>query len=208
MPVACPLTAVGHELDTSDEAFGFVRSSAELLGQPEALRRRLDEDGYLYIPGFFDPGLIMAARQSVCERLAGAGLLDPAHPIIEAVVRPGRTSNYNGELARDNPAVQRVVYGPELLGFYAQLFGEPVRHFDYTWFRALTRGQGSTPHCDLVYMGRGTHQLLTCWIPYGDVPLEMGGVMLLEGIAPPGRPAQGLPRRRCGQLLREPAHPR
>jgi ectoine hydroxylase-related dioxygenase (phytanoyl-CoA dioxygenase family) len=30
-------------------------------------------------------------------------------------------------------------------------------------------------------MGRGTHQLLTCWIPYGDTPLEMGGVMLLEG---------------------------
>jgi hypothetical protein len=30
-------------------------------------------------------------------------------------------------------------------------------------------------------MGRGTHQLLTCWIPYGNTPLEMGGVMLLEG---------------------------
>jgi ectoine hydroxylase-related dioxygenase (phytanoyl-CoA dioxygenase family) len=28
--------------------------------------------------------------------------------------------------------------------------------------------------------GRGTHQLLTCWIPYGDTSLDMGGVMLLE----------------------------
>ena len=30
-------------------------------------------------------------------------------------------------------------------------------------------------------MGRGTHQLLTCWIPYGEVPLEVGGLMVLEG---------------------------
>jgi len=44
----------------------------------------------------------------------------------------------------------------------------------------VSRGQGTPPHCDLVYMGRGTHQLLTCWVPYGDIPLEMGGVMLLE----------------------------
>jgi len=181
MPVTFPLYSAGHELDVSDDAFGFIRSSADLLSQPEALRDRLDEDGYLYIPGFFDPHLILAARLSVCTRLAAAGLLDPNEPVIDAVAHPDKSSNYNGELARDNSAVQRVVYGPELLGFYANLFGEPVRHFDYTWFRAMSRGQGSTPHCDLVYMGRGTHQLLTCWIPYGNTPLEMGGVMLLEG---------------------------
>lgn len=180
MSVTFPLYAAGRELDVSAEAFGFVRSSADCLDDAAELRQRLAEDGYLYIPGFFDPKLILAARFSVCTRLAAAGLLDPDHSVIEAVAHPGKTSNYNGELARDNPAVQRVVYGPELLGFYAALFGEPVRHFDYTWFRAMSRGQGSTPHCDLVYMGRGTHQLLTCWIPYGDTPLEMGGVMLLE----------------------------
>jgi len=44
----------------------------------------------------------------------------------------------------------------------------------------LSRGQGTPPHCDLVYMGRGTHQLLTAWIPYGEVPLEVGGLMVLE----------------------------
>lgn len=181
MPVTFPLFSAGRELDTTEEAFGFIRSSADFLDQPEELRQRLEDDGYLYIPGFFDPSLILNARLSICSRLAAAGLLDPDQPVINAVARPDAKSNYNGELARNNPGVQRVVYGPELLGFYEKLFGEPVRHFDYTWFRAMTQGQGSTPHCDLVYMGRGTHQLLTCWIPYGDTPLEMGGVMLLEG---------------------------
>ncbi|MBW7895698.1 MAG: phytanoyl-CoA dioxygenase family protein [Opitutaceae bacterium] len=175
------LSSCGHKLDLSEASFGFVRSSADCVDDPAELNRRLAEDGYLYVPGFFDRDLIAAARAEVCDRLAAADLLDPAHPTIAGVARPGITSNYKGELAVHNAAIRRVVYGPELLGFYTRLFGEPVRHFDYTWFRALSRGQGSTPHCDLVYMGRGTHQLLTCWIPYGDTPLETGGVMLLEG---------------------------
>jgi ectoine hydroxylase-related dioxygenase (phytanoyl-CoA dioxygenase family) len=29
-------------------------------------------------------------------------------------------------------------------------------------------------------MSRGTPNLLTCWIPYGDVPLEVGGLMVME----------------------------
>ena len=180
MPVTFPLSSAGHELDTSSEAFGFVRSSADCLGRPEELARRLADDGYLYIPGFFDPALILAARAAVIERLAAEGSLDPACPAHEAVAFPDRKFSYRGDLARHNAPVERVVYGPELLGFYQNLFGEPVRHFDHTWFRAVSRGMGTTPHCDLVYMGRGTHQLLTCWIPYGDIPLEMGGLILLE----------------------------
>ncbi len=181
MPVTFRISSCGHELDPAGEAFGFVRSSADCLAQPAELRRRLEEDGYLYLPGFFDAALIQSARAAVCDRLAADGWLDPAYPAIEGIGLPGKTTNYRGDLAKANAAVERVVYGPELLGFYDNLFGEPVRHFDYTWFRALSQGQGSAPHCDLVYMGRGTHQLLTCWIPYGDTPLEMGSVMLLEG---------------------------
>ena len=175
------LLASGQPLDPSPEAFGFVRSSADAQADPAELNRRLEADGYLYIPGFFDPDLILDARRAVTDRLAAEGSLDPAAPTIEAVARPDRAFSYRGDLARDNVAVSRVVYGPELLGFYRQLFGEPVRHYDHTWFRAVSHGQGTPPHCDLVYMGRGTHQLLTAWIPYGDIPLEMGGVMLLEG---------------------------
>ena len=180
MPVTFPLSSAGYELDTSASAFGFMRSSADSAGDPVELARRLADDGYLYLPGFFDPALILAARAAITDRLAAEGSLDPAHPSIAAIARPDKKLSYRGDLARHNAAVERVVYGPELLGFYAALFGEAVRHFDHTWFRAVSRGMGTTPHCDLVYMGRGTRELLTAWIPYGDIPLEMGGVMLLE----------------------------
>ena len=175
-----PLLASGQPLDPSPEAFGFVRSSADALADPAELNRRLEDDGYLYLPGFFDSDLILAARRAVTDRLAAEGSLDPAAPTMEAVARPDRAFSYRGDLARDNAAVSRVVYGPELLGFYQRLFGEPVRHYDHTWFRAVSHGQGTPPHCDLVYMSRGTHQLLTAWIPYGEVPLEVGGLILLE----------------------------
>jgi hypothetical protein len=181
MVTSAPLFSYQHELDASPEAFGELRPSGDYLGQPDALNRRLEEDGYLFIPGFFQRDLILAARASVTDRLAAEGALDPAFPAIEGQCVPGKPLGFRGDLAKQNPAIDRVVYGPELLGFYETLFGEPVRHFDHTWFRALSRGQGTPPHCDLVYMSRGTHQLLTCWIPYGEVPLEVGGLMVLEG---------------------------
>lgn len=181
MVTSAPLLSYQHELDLSPESFGELRSSADCLGQPGVLNQRLDEDGYLFIPGFFNRDLIRSARASVTDRLAAEGALDPAFPSIEGVGRADKALGFRGDLAKDNPAIDRVVYGPELLGFYANLFGEPVRHFDHTWFRAISRGQGTPPHCDLVYMSRGTHQLLSCWIPYGEVPLEVGGLIVLEG---------------------------
>lgn len=181
MVTSPPLHSCKHALDTSAEAFGELRPSADYLDQPEVLRERLDEDGYLFIPGFFDRDLIHDTRASIAQRLQAEGALDPAHPIIDLIAAPDKEMTYRGDLALNNPAVDRVVFGPELDGFYANLFGEPVRHFDHVWFRAISHGQGTPPHCDLVYMSRGTHQLLTCWIPYGDVPLEVGGLMVLEG---------------------------
>lgn len=168
------------ELDSSPEAFGELRPSADHIDDTAVLRQRLDEDGYLYIPGFFNRDLILGARASVAQRLAAEGALDPAYPADDLIAAPDKMMTYRGDLALHNPSVERVVYGPELDGFYAALFGEPVRHFDHIWFRAVSHGLGTPPHCDLVYMSRGTHQLLTCWIPYGEVSLEVGGLMVLE----------------------------
>jgi len=65
--------------------------------------------------------------------------------------------------------------------FYARFYGESVRHYDFTWLRAIGPGKGTNPHCDLPYMGRGTHKHMTCWVPYGDISFTLGGLMVLEG---------------------------
>ncbi|MDX2110243.1 MAG: phytanoyl-CoA dioxygenase family protein [Verrucomicrobiota bacterium] len=196
------LSSLGHELQASPESFGFIEPSNDLLDDPEALRARLDNEGYLYIKNFFDLELIEAGRRSILEKLGAEGLLDPESDLMEGVISPekleafaldaapkfvdGRTMKklkagaFRPDLAVANKAIERVTYGPELMSFYTMLFGEPVLHFDYTWLRVMGPGFGTPTHCDWVYMGRGSRELLTCWIPYGNVPLEVGGLILLE----------------------------
>jgi ectoine hydroxylase-related dioxygenase (phytanoyl-CoA dioxygenase family) len=96
------------------------------------------------------------------------------------VWNPDKRTAFQPDLAKDNHALQHVIHGSKLRSFYEVFFGEAVLHFDFTWIRAVGPGHGTHPHCDLVYMGRGTHDLLTCWIPYGDVPLDLGGLIVLE----------------------------
>ncbi|MFI5336863.1 MAG: phytanoyl-CoA dioxygenase family protein [Opitutales bacterium] len=175
------LTANKLALNLSAETFGWLRPSEDLLGDGAALRERLAADGYLYIRNFLPAGPVQAARQSLLRRLAAGGWLDPDRPEAEGIAQTAKPIPFNPALANPNPEISRVVFGPELTGFYAQLLGGPIRHFDYIWVRALGQGTGTPAHCDLVYMGRGTHRLLTCWVPYGEVPLEQSPLMILEG---------------------------
>ena len=36
-------------------------------------------------------------------------------------------------------------------------------------------------HCDYVYMGRGTGELITVWIPFDDIKIEKGTLAILDG---------------------------
>ncbi|GAB4464426.1 MAG: hypothetical protein OHK0029_34350 [Armatimonadaceae bacterium] len=174
------LTARGLELDTASEAFGFLRDSSALVEDAAALRDRFAEDGYLYLPDCLNREEVIAARQVITQRLFDEGLLegDP----MEGRLRPDSSAGYfRPNLTRDNPELMRVLYDGAMMAIFERLFGEPVRHFDYTWFRSVGKGHGTAPHCDIVYMGRGTHDLCTAWTPIGDISLELGGLIILEG---------------------------
>lgn len=142
----------------------------------------MKDEGYLYLPGFFDRELILAARVSLTDRLAGQGFLHPDRRPVDGIAHPDpeKRTAFKPDLTENNAAIDRVVFGPEIFSFYEKLFGETVRAFDYKWLRAIGPGFGTPAHCDWVYMSRGTPHLLTCWIPYGDVPLEVGGLLMLE----------------------------
>jgi len=174
------LTANKLPLDLSENAFGWLRPSEDLIDDRAAMQQRLHEDGYLYIRNFLPQDIVRTARTSLLNRLSAGGFINPDFPIEEGIANTDNTPKFMPNLANPNPEVSRVVFGPELTGFYARLFGGPIRHFDYIWVRSLGRQAGTPAHCDLVYMGRGTHRLLTCWVPYGEVPLEQSPLMLLE----------------------------
>jgi hypothetical protein len=181
-----PLTSVGHRLDTSAEAFGELRESSFLIGDAEALRNQMDEDGYLFIRGFFKRDDVMEVRRELVARMVKFGLLEPGTDPMDAIARVAPLENVQGpgndDFARNNPILDKFLYTGRIMDFYRRYFGEEVRHFDFTWMRMMAHGKGTTPHCDVVYMGRGTREKLrTAWIPMGDAPLHVGGLMVLEG---------------------------
>jgi hypothetical protein len=175
------LHSYGHELDMDDDKVGLVRDSSDAATDFEELRRRFADDGYLYMRGYLDRSAVLAARASLTDRLGAAGVLDPAHPAIDGVCVPGSGYVFKPEITDGNEAVQSLLYSGRLTDFYEKFYGEPIRHYDFTWLRAIGPGKGTNPHCDLPYMGRGTHKHMTCWMPYGDISFTLGGLMVLEG---------------------------
>jgi hypothetical protein len=174
------LTTRGRELDLSEDAFGFLRTSNDIAEDSQALQERMTEDGYLYMPGLLDRSLIKEARHVLLERLEAQGWLHPDYPRDEAVVAENRNSYFMPDLAKDNAPLLSALYDGPMMTFFERLVGGTVRHFDFTWMRAVTPGNSTAPHCDIVYMGRGTPRLYTAWTPLGDVDLSLGGLMVLE----------------------------
>ena len=176
------LTSSGHSLDTTPEAFGELRDSSHFAGDSESLRARMEEDGYLFLRGYFERDDVLAARWEIVRRMANEGVLEPGTDPMDAIIARDRSSSFRPDLTAENAPLHRLLYGDRMMEFYAHFFDEPVRHFDFTWLRAMGPGNGTAPHCDVVYMGRGTREkLLTAWTPLGDASLELGGLMILEG---------------------------
>jgi hypothetical protein len=189
----------GYELDRGE--FGNLFDSSNLLERTDLLRQKLEEDGYLYLPGFFKSEAVLEARKVVTDRLMEQGFLDKNHPSIDGIVSKVKIVNaksafrpktgkenlepvkmYNADdLTRQNRPLLDLLHKGKLIEFFEDFFGRPVRHYNYTWFRAVSPGLGTPPHCDWVYMSRGTRNLLTTWMPVGNAHLDLGGLMILEG---------------------------
>ncbi|MFD2080617.1 Phytanoyl-CoA dioxygenase (PhyH) [Actinopolymorpha cephalotaxi] len=176
-----PLRAQDRTLQPSPDALGPLRRSDDAVNDPDELWRRLDTDGYLYLPGYLDREEVLAARRDIATSLAGEGILDPEADPMLAVPGPSEHNRIFDDLAKASEPLRRVLYAGAMVRLYERLFGEPVRHYDYTWLRAVRPGRGTAPHGDSVFMNRGTPNLLTAWVPLGDVDLRLGGLMLLEG---------------------------
>jgi ectoine hydroxylase-related dioxygenase (phytanoyl-CoA dioxygenase family) len=122
------------------------------------LRARLDEDGYLFIRNLLDRDEVGHGR---ADLLAHAGELTQTYPMA-------------------SEPMQRVIHGPRIMRFFDDLFQTGARGYDFIWLRHQPPGHGIPPHCDTVFMGRGTPDVLTAWIPFGDLPIRAGGLMILE----------------------------
>jgi hypothetical protein len=163
-----------------------LRDSNEILHDGVKLRERLKDDGYLLIRELRAPQVVLRARRQVLEAMGGQGLLMPGTDIMDGIINPdAKRSSTTGVRANEEyrvlPAVQAVFHDPSVPAFFDRLLGGESGSFDFQWMRVAASGAESTIHSDIVFMGRGTTDLYTCWTPMGGVTLDMGPVVLCLG---------------------------
>jgi ectoine hydroxylase-related dioxygenase (phytanoyl-CoA dioxygenase family) len=179
------LFASANQLDTGPMRFGQLQASdpKESLAQ---LRAKFATNGYLYLKGLLDPKLVNAFRGWVFENLNVSGLLQPeTDPVLGLANRQG----FDKALAdrRLMSIVRSAKYEnfcsqPDLTNFIDLFIGG----MSYLHKRKLIRFTSpntkvSTPaHYDLIYLRGGTSNIVTAWIPIGDISVADGGLVYLK----------------------------
>ncbi len=166
-----------------DQLSDELRDSAALVGDGPALQTRLAADGYLLLRGFHPAIEVEAARAAILEHLARHGALaDDTRPLSARCPPEPSPPNMKGQRAiTHQAAVAEILEGGRVRSLFESVFADTVRTLDYKWLRATPPGEFTGVHADSVYMGRGSPALLTCWVPFGDVPPELGPIALCLG---------------------------
>ena len=179
LPMGC------RELELGGELLGELRECADIQGDMPALRARLEEDGYLLLRGLHDVENVKAARRVVLADLDAREQIDRSRPRDEGVIAGGAGGAFLGgrKPVTHTEEFLSVVEAPSLMAFFSGLFDGESLAYDYKWLRAVPTGASTGAHFDVVYMGRGSLDLLTLWTPLGDVPYDMGPLAVLTGDA-------------------------
>jgi ectoine hydroxylase-related dioxygenase (phytanoyl-CoA dioxygenase family) len=166
------------------------RVSNDALGQAEELRRRLSEDGYLFIRRLVDPLPLAELRQQMLEVCQAGGWLMSGSTLLDGV------ADIRHKCAEGDPeyldvytniqrleAFHRSGHWPAVLAIMEQIAAETIlphpAKVARLWFPRNT--QHTTPaHQDHVHF-QGAFETYTCWMPVGDCPIDLGGLAILAG---------------------------
>ena len=175
----CYFEAEGHYLTLA------LPDSGDIFDDTKALRARMRRDGYLLLRGLHDADDVLDARHDILQIMSTEGALDPDAPVMDGVVARGAhqhaSASVRGRERLKTDSLARVVGGPRIMAFFDRFLGARSLSYNFQWLRTAGPGAGSTIHYDVVYMGRGTRDVYTCWTPIGTITPEMGPLALCLG---------------------------
>lgn len=165
---------------------GVLRETHFDPNHGEALRKQLDEDGYLLLREVLNVHDVIAAREEVFKRLAEMGeIAEPARDGIATGTSRRR------ELAEDlglfwqsvseGPALRHVSHGHEPQAVLSTIIGEPARPHDYLFLRPSEVDRATHLHYDHPFFARGSDRILTVWTALGEIPITDGPLVVVEG---------------------------
>jgi ectoine hydroxylase-related dioxygenase (phytanoyl-CoA dioxygenase family) len=156
------------------------------------LRKRLDDDGYLYFKGMVsraavddalnDVGQQMLAcgwtKESDREALAAKDGFSLGIPFPSGVASAADLPPPKFHLS---PAVQTATVGSTVMSVVRQVFGGAVVPLPHHTVDFSNPEEQHGFRMESVYMNRGTKLALVAWVPLHDTPLHMGGLCVARG---------------------------
>lgn len=201
------LTSNGFTLSSAPERFGALLPS-DPTTPLDALTAQYRAQGYLWLKNFFPRDEVMKFRRRFFTAFQNTGLLqpgtDPADGIYSGTEDKRRTNKVVMEQAR-TAAYESFCLQSRLWRFYDDFLAGPSYLHKRKIIRYLTPGSDwATPaHYDLIYLRGGTDRVVSSWIPLGDIPLEVGGLIYLEGSDKVGREMEAEFARKNAELSPE-----
>ena len=190
--LSAPLVSNGYTLDTTPARLGWLTPSDPAAPMPQ-LVEQYQSQGYLWLKGILNRDDVLDFRERYFAAMAETGLLQP-----DSAPRDGLYSGGD----EDREAVHRIIgevvrwaayeafcLSAPIIRFYEEFLGGTVYLHKRKLIRHTKPGEKNCTggHYDLVYLRAGTDRLCTSWIPIGDIPAEMGGLIYLRGSDGVGR---------------------
>lgn len=159
--------------------------ATEHLSDPAAVRQAFGDEGYVLLRGVLNRTDVLAARCEIFARLAEVGEIQspPEAGIATGTSRRRELAGDLGALWKsvsEGPALRRVTHGARLRELAALLFDAPARPHDYLFLRPAPVGNATNLHYDFPFFAGGASQMVTCWIPLGEIPVCDGPLVVVE----------------------------
>ena len=174
-----------------------LADSSPLQGDPDALRRCLGDDGYLFFRGLLPAAAMRAAADGVLAELHRGGWVD------DRDIPSGRRRALNSREALDDPAFRAAIAGPafnqipylaRLRSLVRMILGPRAFSYPAKVLRAVyperPPGVARGRHVHQDYSVSGVQDMLTTWVPLMEIPVQLGGLGVRPGshLGPPLRP--------------------
>jgi hypothetical protein len=167
------------------------RDSTKFRNDKTGLKKRLDEDGYIFIRGLLPKKVVLNIRSRLLEKAAKGNWLNSAEPINLGIANLSAACKDPEEkymkVFRDlwkDEELHRARIHENVLELFNNIFGEPAlahpmfvqrnifpqhEEFDFT----------TGAHQDKVHIGGSTNYAM--WVPIGDCPIENGPLAVARG---------------------------
>ena len=160
-----------------------------LLGNVDAVRARLDKDGYLFFRNIVPIACLTELKDQITQILAEQGWIEGGEHrmLARAIRRPVREGQPQFFKAHDRiiklEALHSLAHEPAVMNVMRQALGDSVFPHALSIIRLIFPDSpelATPPHQDFPN-NQGTPNLTAAWMPLADCAIEDGSLAIMEG---------------------------